>query len=146
MSSINAVKTKMMRKDKIKICSLQKGDVWVPGVRQSQNDVAKTSNFILIPLAMITLSQHKHQQKIYAFNVSVLSFVISLRNQYQCVVIHLPVSILLIFSTESSNFSQFLMEHNSTAGRLLLKSPSVAFILLLKHAKHLYINVELYYS
>ena len=145
MSSINAVKTKMMRKDIIKICSLQKGDVWVPGARQSQNDVAKTSNFILIPLAMITLSQHKHQQKVYAYNVSVHSFVISLRNQYQYVVIHLPVSILLIFSTESSNFSQFLMEHNSTAGWLLLKSPSVAFILLLKHAKHLYINVELYY-
>ena len=119
MSSINAVKTKMMRKDIIKICSLQKGDVWVPGARQSQNDVAKTSNFILILLAMITLSQHKHQQKIYAFNVSVHSFVISLRNQYQYVVIHLPVSILLIFSTESSNFSQFLMEHNSTAGWLL---------------------------
>ena len=47
MSSINAVKTKMMRKDIIKICSLQKGDVWVPGARQSQNDVAKTSNCIL---------------------------------------------------------------------------------------------------
>ena len=146
MSSINAVKTKMMRKDIIKIFSLQKGDVWVPGARQSQNDVAKTSNFILIPLAMITLSQYKHQQKIYAFYVSVHSFVISLRNQYQYVVIYLPVSILLIFSTESSNFSLFLMEHNSTAGWLLLKSPSVAFILLLKHAKHLYINVELYYS
>ena len=146
MSSINAVKTKMVRKDIIKICSLQKGDVLVPGARQSQNDVAKTSNFILIPLAMITLSQHKHQQRIYAFNVSVHSFVISLRNQYQYVVIHLPVSILLIFSTESSNFSQFLMEHNSAAGWLLLKSPLVAFILLLKHAKHLYINVELYYS
>ena len=56
---------------------------------------------------MITLSQHKHQQKIYAFNVSVHSFVISLRNQYQYVVIHLTVSILLIFSAESSNFSQF---------------------------------------
>ena len=146
MSSINAVKTKMMHKDIIKICSLQTGDVWVPGARQSQNDVAKTSNFILIPFAMIKLSQHKHQQKIYAFNVSVHSFVISLRNQYQFVVIHLPVSILLIVSTESSNFSQFLMEHNSTAGWLLLKSPSVAFILLLKHAKHFYINVELYCS
>ena len=59
MSSINAVKTKMMHKDIIKICSLQKGELRVPGARQSQNDVAKTSNFILIPLAMITLSQHK---------------------------------------------------------------------------------------
>ena len=62
MSSINAVKTKMMHKDIIKICSLQKGEVWVPGARQRQNDVAKTSNFILIQLAIITLSQHKHQQ------------------------------------------------------------------------------------
>ena len=59
MSSINAVKTKMMHKDIIKICSLQKDEVRVPGARQSQNDVAKTSNFISIPLAMITLSQHK---------------------------------------------------------------------------------------
>ena len=62
MSSINAVKTKMMHKDLIKICSLQKGEVWVPGARQRQNDVAKTPNFILIHLALITLSQHKHQQ------------------------------------------------------------------------------------
>ena len=61
MSSKNAVKTKMIHKDIIKICSLQKGEVWVPGARQRQNDVAKTSNFILIQLAMITLSQHKHQ-------------------------------------------------------------------------------------
>ena len=36
------------------------------------------------------------------------------------------------------------MEHNSAAGWLLQKSPLVAFILLLKHAKHLYINVENY--
>ena len=56
MSSINAVKTKMMHKDIIKLWSLQKGEVWVPGARQCQNDVAKTSNFILIPLAMFTLS------------------------------------------------------------------------------------------
>ena len=56
MSSINVVKTKMMHKDVIKICSLQKGEVWVPGARQCQNDVAKTSNFILIPLPMFTLS------------------------------------------------------------------------------------------
>ena len=62
MSSINVVKTKIMHKDIIIICSLQKGEVWIPGARQCQNDVAKTSNFILIPLAMITLSQHKHQQ------------------------------------------------------------------------------------
>ena len=60
-------------------------------------------------------------------------------------VIHLPESILLLFSTESSNVSQFLMEYNSTAGWFPLKSPSVAFIPLLKHANHLYINVELYY-
>ena len=64
MSSINAVKTKMIHKHIIKICSLQIGEVWVPGARQRQNDVAKTSNFILIQLAMITLSQHKHQQYI----------------------------------------------------------------------------------
>ena len=62
MSSINAVNTKMMHLDIIKICSLQKGAVWVPGARQRQNEVAKTSNIILIQLAMITLSQHKHQQ------------------------------------------------------------------------------------
>ena len=61
MSSVNAVKTKMMHKDIIKICSLQKGEVWAPGARQSQNDVTETSNFILIPLAMVPLSQHKHQ-------------------------------------------------------------------------------------
>ena len=35
------------------------------------------------------------------------------------------------------------MEHNSTAGWLLLKSPPVSFIPLLKHANHLYISVEL---
>ena len=46
MSSINAVKIKMMHKDIIEICSLQSCEVWVPGARQSQNDVAKTSNFI----------------------------------------------------------------------------------------------------
>ena len=57
-------------------------------------------------------------------------------------VIHLPESILLIFSAESSNFSQFLMEYNSTAVWFPLKSPSVAFIPLLKHANHLYINVD----
>ena len=45
MSSINAVKTKMIHKDTIKICSLQKGEVWVPGARHRQNDVAKTSQF-----------------------------------------------------------------------------------------------------
>ena len=61
-------------------------------------------------------------------------------------VAYLPESILLIFSAESSNFSQFLMECNSTAGWFPLKSPSVAFIPLLKHANHLHINVELYYS
>ena len=62
MSSINAMKTKMIHKEIIKICSLQKGEVWVPGARQRQNDVAKMSNFILIQLAILTLSQHKHQQ------------------------------------------------------------------------------------
>ena len=56
MSSISAVKTKMIHKDLIKICSLQKGGVWVPGARQCQNDVTKMSNFILVPLAMFTLS------------------------------------------------------------------------------------------
>ena len=146
MSSINAVKTKMMHKDIIKICSLQKGEVWVPGARQRQNDVAKTSNFILIHLAMITPSQHNNTNSIYAYNVYVYSFVISFRNQYQYVVIQLPESILLIFSAESSNFSQFLMEHNPIAGWLLLKSPPVSFIPLLKHAYHSYMNVELCYS
>ena len=132
MSSINAVKTKMMHKDIIKICSLQKGEVWIPGARQRQDDIAKTSNFILIQLAMITLSQH-NTNNIYAFNVPVHSFVTSFRNQYQYVVIQLPESILLIFSAESSNFSQILMEHNSTAGWLLgLKSPPVYFIPLFK--------------
>ena len=62
MSSIKAVKIKVMHWDIIKICSSQKGEVWVPGARQRQNDVAKTSNIILIQLAKITLSQHKHQQ------------------------------------------------------------------------------------
>ena len=76
----------------------------------------------------------------------VYSFVISFRNQYQYVVIQLPESILLIFSAESSNVLQILMEHNSTAVWLLLKSPPVSLIPLLKHANHLYINVELYYS
>ena len=61
MSSIKAVKTKVMHRDIMKICSLQ-GEVWVHGARQRQNDVAKTSNIIFIQLAMITLSQHKHQQ------------------------------------------------------------------------------------
>ena len=61
-------------------------------------------------------------------------------------VIHLPEFIMQIFSVESSNFSQFLMEHNSTAGWLLLKLPSDAFIPLLKHTNHLHINAELYYS
>ena len=110
MSSINAVKTKMMHKDIIKICSLQKGEVWVPGARQRQNDVAKTSNFILIQLANIFRISHFlsiNTNNIYAFNVSVHSFVMSFRNQYQYVVIKLPESILLIFSAESSNFSQF---------------------------------------
>ena len=72
-------------------------------------------------------------------------FCYKFRNHYQYAVIHLPESKLLIFSTESSIFSQFLTEHNATAGWLLLKSPSVAFILVLKHANHLYINAELYY-
>ena len=81
---------------------------------------------------------------IYAFNIPVYSFVITFRNQYQYVVIHLPECTLLIFSAESSNFLLFLMEHNSTAGWFLLKSPSVAFVPLLKHANHLYINVKLY--
>ena len=62
MSSINAVKTKIMHQDIIEICSLQKGAVWVHGAHQSQNDVAKTSKIILIQLAIITLSQHNHQQ------------------------------------------------------------------------------------
>ena len=92
MSSINAVKTKMIHKDIIKVCSLQKGEVWVPGARQRQNDVAKTSNFILIQLAMITLFSI-NTNNIYAFNVSVHSFVISFRNQYQYVEIQLPESI-----------------------------------------------------
>ena len=83
---------------------------------------------------------------IYAFHASVHSFVISFRSQYQYVVIHLPESILLIFFAESSNFSQFLMEHNPTAGWLLVKSPSVAFIPLLKHENHLYIKAGLHYS
>ena len=61
-------------------------------------------------------------------------------------VILLPESILLIISVESSIILQFLMKHNSTAGWFLLKSSSVAFIPLLKHANHLYINVELYNS
>ena len=61
-------------------------------------------------------------------------------------VIHLPESILLIFSAESSNFSQFLMEHNSTTEWLLVKSPSVAFIPVLKHENHLYINAGLHCS
>ena len=134
-----------MHKVIIKICSLQKGELWVPGAHQSQNDVSKTSHFIVIPLARITLLSI-NTNKIYAFNVSVNSFVISFRNQYQYAAIHLPESILLTFFTESSIFSQFFTNNNATAGWLILISPPVDFIPLLKHANHLYINAELYYS
>ena len=84
----------------MKICSFKRGAVWVPGARQSQNDVAKTSNIILIQLTMIKFLSIT-TNNIYAFHVSVLSFVIIFGNQYQYVVIPLPGSILLIFSAVS---------------------------------------------
>ena len=52
--------------------------VRVPGARQSQNDVAITSNIVLIMLVIITYSQHNHHT-IYAFHLSVHPFVISFR-------------------------------------------------------------------
>ena len=50
--------------------------VRVPGAPQSQNDVAITSNIVLIKLVIITHSQHNHHT-IYAFHLSVHPFEIS---------------------------------------------------------------------
>ena len=73
--------------------------VRVPGARQSQKDVAITSNIVLIKLVIITHSQHNHHT-IYG-EMSVHPFVNY--GVFPYVVKKLPVSILQMFSAESPN-------------------------------------------
>ena len=118
--------------------------VRVPGARQSQNDVAITSNIVLIKLVIITHSQHNHQHYLrissvcpsFCYKFPYASFRLWLKSILRLFCKFTPLNHRICAIL---NGTRFLCRW------LRLRSSSIDFIPLLKHEYYLYINTGLHF-